>query len=440
MGRTVVIGGGVAGMAAAVAAAQNGDGVTVLERNEKTLKKLGVTGNGRGNLLNCGTPLYYGDAAFANKVLRLMPYERLAAFWESLGVPLRQEEEGRCYPAALQAAVAVDALRLRAGQLGVQICTRTRARRLSVQGEGFVLETEERAPLLPGGKPAGPAEVTVRKYRADRVIVAAGGAAAPAHGTDGTSYGLLTDFGHALVPCRPALCALITEPKLIAARPGLAGQRMRAALTLRDARGKVLHRTQGEILFAKDGISGIAAMQLARFVTGSCTLSVDLREEINQGGLDIPQLSRLLRDHASKRAELPMRELFTGMLMPQVSRMLLSAAGVSDEDRSIGRFPDQVYTTLARIMAELPMAVKGVRGFESAQVTAGGIALADFSADTMESRFQKRLFAAGEILNVDGDCGGFNLMFAVATGLLAGQSQGQGPGPDSCVPRKPMID
>ncbi|MCL1854122.1 MAG: aminoacetone oxidase family FAD-binding enzyme [Clostridia bacterium] len=417
MEKTVVVGGGAAGMAAAVEAAREGGDVTVLERNEKPLKKLSVTGNGRGNILNRGAPLYYGDAAFAAKVLRRMPYERLAAFWEDLGVPLRQEEEGRCYPAALQAAVAVDALRLRARQLAVQICTRTRVTGLSVEGASFVLDAEESAPPPPCKIPAGPAEVTARKYRASRVIVAAGGAAAPAHGTDGTAYGLLTGFGHTLIPCRPALCALLTATKPAA----LAGQRIRATLTLRDVRGRELHRTRGELLFAKDGVSGIAAMQLARFVTGSCMLTVDMREEINQEGTDLPRLSRFLRDRASKRPELPMGELFTGMLMPQVSQALMGAAGVLDRDLAIGRFSDKVYDALAKSLTELPITVKGVRGFSSAQVTAGGIVPSDFCADTMESRFQKGLFAAGEMLDVDGDCGGFNLMFAVATGLLAGR-------------------
>jgi len=418
MGKTIVVGGGVAGMAAAVAAAQAGGDVTVLERNEKTLKKLGVTGNGRGNLLNRNAPLYYGDTAFANKVLRRMPYERLAAFWEDLGVPLRQEDEGRCYPAALQAAVAVDALRLRAEQLGVRIYTRTRVSRLSVEEEGFVLEAEESAPLLFKGKSVEPMDLAIKKYKASRVIVAAGGAAAPAHGTDGTSYGLLTSFGHILIPCRPALSALLTDPKPVSF---LSGQRIRATLTLRDTQGKELHRTRGEILFAKDGVSGIAAMQLARFVTDSCTLSIDMTEEINQYGLAIPLLSLFLREHASRRAEMPIRELFTGMLMPQISRTLLNTAGVTDGNRSIQSFPDKVYDALARVIAEYTMEVKGVRGFQNAQVTAGGIAPADFSANSMESRFQKGLFSAGEILNVDGDCGGFNLMFAVATGLLAGR-------------------
>ena len=126
MMHTLIIGGGAAGMAAAIAAARAGQAVTVLERGRRPLKKLGVTGNGRGNLLNAGAPDYPGGADFAAQVLAAMPYERLAAFWEELGVPLRLEEEGRVYPASLLASTAVDALGLAARRLGVEIIVNAR--------------------------------------------------------------------------------------------------------------------------------------------------------------------------------------------------------------------------------------------------------------------------------------------------------------------------
>lgn len=419
MSRTLIVGAGAAGMAAAISAARQGQSVTVLERNEKTLKKLGVTGNGRGNLLNSGHPLYYGDAGFAAQILSRVPYERLAGFFEELGVPLREESEGRVYPAALQGAVAVDALRLRARQLGVQVCTRTRVVRLLSQEGGFLLEAEESLPQEEGskGKKAPAAEVIRRKYKADRVVVAAGGAAAPAHGTDGSAYGLLTAFGHALTPIRPALCALLTEKKRI---DGLAGQRVRARLTLRDRQGKLLHETQGEALFAQDGVSGIAAMQLARWVTDGCVLHMDLREELNREAMEVRELRGYLQTMADSRRELPLSELFTGMLMPQVGRAVLGAAGYLEPNRLIGSLPPKACEAIAATLAEFSLAVEGLRGFDSAQVTAGGIATADFDPATLESRLQKGLYAAGEILDVDGDCGGFNLMFAFASGLLAG--------------------
>ncbi len=421
MGRTVIIGGGMAGMAAAVGAAQRGQSVTVLERNDKTLKKLGVTGNGRGNLLNAGTPLYYGDAAFAQKVLGYMPYQRLAAFWESLGVPLRMEEEGRCYPAALQAAVAVDALRLRARQLGVQVCLRTRVMGLLFQEGSYWLEAEEgvAAPPLGKGKKPISQEVLARKYKADRVIVATGGAAAPAHGTDGSAYGLLTAFGHCCTPLRPALCALVTDKRRMA---GLMGQRVRAALTLRDSSGKALRQSRGEALFAQDGVSGIAAMQLARFVSDNCTLHMDMREELGQEEWSQAELCGRLQAVAENRKELPLSELFTGMLMPQVSRAVLVAAGCKDLQQGLAYVPAGRIRAICAALMDFSLPVKGVRGMGSAQVTAGGVDTKDFDPATLESKLQKGLYAAGEILNVDGDCGGFNLMFALASGLLAGGS------------------
>ncbi len=419
MTRTLIIGGGAAGMAAAIAAAQQGHRVTVLERNEKTLKKLGVSGNGRGNLLNSGPPVYYGNEHFAKKVLTHMPYGRLAQFFEELGVPLRQEEEGRCYPAALQAAVAVDALRLRAQQLGVQICPRTRALGITSQKEGFLVDAEEGMPASPGAKKnQRPLELLPRKYQADRVVITAGGAAAPAHGTDGTAYGLFTAFGHRLTPIRPALCALLTEKKPL---QGLAGQRVRAVLRLESEAGETLHQTEGEALFAEDGVSGIAAMQLARFVQPGCSLHLDLRPELNRTEMTQEQLTAYLRAMAKKRADQPLREWLTGMVMPQVARALQLAAGFMDFARPLASLSEKAIQSLAGTLLNFPLPVLGVRGFDSAQVTAGGIQAEDFDDATLESRLQPGLYAAGEILDVDGDCGGFNLMFAFASGLLAGR-------------------
>ena len=416
MGRTVIIGAGAAGMAAAISAARQGQSVTVLERNEKTLKKLGVTGNGRGNLLNAGPPLYYGGADFAAQVLKRIPYSALAAFWEEVGVPLRLEES-RVYPAALQAAVAVDALRLEARRLGAQVCARTRVLGLTLREDGFWLEAEEGIPAAAKGRKPPMQEVLRRKYRADRVIVAAGGAAAPAHGTDGSAYGLLTAFGHHLTPPRPALCALLTEKKPI---QGLFGQRVRAKLSLRAKEGDPLHETRGEALFTQDGVSGIAAMQLARWVAPGCILHMDLRDELNRADISLGELRGFLQALCRRREELPLHELLTGMLMPQVSRAVLAAAGYPDGNRLIRSLPGKAPDAIAQALTDFPLAVEGFRGFDSAQVTAGGVCTEEFDPSTMESRLQNGLYAAGEILDVDGDCGGFNLMFAFASGLLAG--------------------
>ena len=476
---TAIIGGGAAGMAAAIAAAEQGQRVTVLECGRKPLKKLGVTGNGRANLLNRGEPVYFGGEAFAKAVLAQMPCSALEAFFQAVGVPLREEGEGRVYPAALMASVVVDALLLRARQLGVTVVANARVTALERQGDGFLVRGVRS--VAQDGAQTGDARASKQKknsaaepalhdeplcLRCDRVIVAAGGAAAPAHGTEGTAYGLLTAFGHRLTPLSPALCALTTDPKRIS---GLAGQRVRATLRLLSPDGQTLRRAEGEALFAEDAVSGIAAMQLARFVQTGANVSLDLREAAGWADASLPdtdlpfpqsigaavapvggeafatragcdasgQPSRSgdaasdstaravlarIRALAALRADCPLAELFTGVFTPPVARLLCREAGLTDPTLPLRALRDGDFQRLSAALCDLRLPVHGTRGFAQAQVTAGGVDTADFDPRTMESRLQKGLYAAGEVLNVDGDCGGFNLMFAFASGILAGRA------------------
>lgn len=457
---TVIIGGGAAGVAAAIAAAERGHSVTVLERNRKPLKKLGVTGNGRANLLNAGVPVYYGDTAFALAALRRLGYGELRAFFASLGVPLREEEEGRIYPAALLASVVAEALLLRAAQRGVRWVTGARAVRLAREGGAFTVHallTEPEADARKGGAPkrgAQPAAETPFTLRTDRVVLAAGGAAAPVHGTDGGAYALPEPLGHRVTAIRPALCALLTDKRRLS---GLAGQRARARLRLLGADGRELHASQGEVLFAEDAVSGIAAMQLARFAQPGARVALDLRPAAcwdggdsaaaggRAGGETAPSgrgdmagggaasgageptdgpadvAARILA-LADVRQDCPVGELFTGVFAAPVSGLLYREAGLRDLGQRMPQLTGEQIARLADTLCGLTLPITGTRGFEQAQVTAGGLETAAFDPTTMESRLCPGLYAAGEILDVDGDCGGFNLMFAFASGLIAGSA------------------
>ena len=424
MRHTIVIGGGVAGLFAAIAAAEAGDRVTVAERGRKPLKKLSVTGNGRGNLLNLGRPVFYGDEAFALAVLEHLPPRQVAGLWERLGVPLVEEDEGRVYPACFLASAAVDALLLRARQLGITFLTNLRVGAVRKDKTAFqvagvrTLYAEDTLRKNGKAKPGAAVGEEVLHLTCDRVILATGGAAAPAHGTDGTAYGLLMGFGHSLVEPRPALCALVTEK---APLRGLEGQRARAALTLYDGAGRKLHSSRGEALFAADGVSGIAAMQLARFVAEGCTLHMDLTPAVLGRSADAASVSHWLADRCRIRPGLPLRELLTGAAAPPLGHALLRAARLPLDGPAETLRPSAL-ETLARTMGDFTLEVKGVRGFESAQVTGGGISADGFDPATLESRLCPGLYAAGEVLNVDGDCGGYNLLFAAASGYLAGRS------------------
>jgi len=412
--RVTVIGGGAAGVLAAIAAAEAGAEVAVLERNNKALKKLGVTGNGRGNLLNAGNPAYYGDAAFALAALKRCGYPELTKFFASLGVPLREEGEGRVYPASLQASAVRDAFMLRAGQLSIGIRCRMRAESIARENGGYLISGMQGI----GDDPKHPEEEPFT-LDTDKVIVACGGAAYPAHGTDGTAYGLLTAFGHRLTGIAPALCALTVPGKRI---QGLGGQRIRAKLSLTGAQGNTVHQSRGEALFAENAVSGIAAMRLARFAKAGMTLCLDLRDELNTEGPVLPFVQSL----AAARSKQPAAELLTGAFARPVARWILREAGVKNLSAPIPALGASALHAVAGTIECARLPVTGTRGFDAAQVTAGGIKTKDFNPETMESRLSPGLYAAGEILDVDGDCGGFNLMFAFSSGLIAGTAAAGG--------------
>ncbi len=420
--KVIVIGCGAAGAAAAIAATQAGHRVTVLDRNRKPLKKLGVTGNGRGNLLNRGELRYYGDSDFALRVLEHMPRPAVEEFLQNVGVSLTEEDEGRVYPACYQASAAVDALLAQMDALGVERRQNVRVTAIRQEDGGFRLEGvesvygEEKSKKNGKVKKGGLLEERPVCFRADRVIAAFGGAAAPAHGTDGTAYGLLTGLGHTLHTPRPALCPLVTAAPI---PEKLAGQRVRAKLTLLDGAGKLLDQRRGELLFTSDGVSGIAAMQLARSVRPGCVLSIDLTEALT-GAADT-DLGAWIQERLIKLAGRSASQFFTGAAVPALADEIFRQAQLSQGGVRVSEWSALEVRTLGLAIRDFRLVLSGVRGFEAAQVTAGGISASEFDPATMESRLIPGLYAAGELLDADGDCGGYNLLFAFATGLLAGQ-------------------
>lgn len=248
MMHTLIIGGGAAGMAAAIAAARAGQAVTVLERSRRPLKKLGVTGNGRGNLLNAGAPTIPAERTLPRRCSPPCPMSGWRRSGRNSAYPFAWRRGGGCIPRRCWPRRRWMRLGLAARRLGVEIIVNARVTDLlSLPAGGF----EARGTVcryLPdvskkSGKtrPGALAQETAACWRGDRVIVAAGGAAAPAHGTDGSAYALLTAFGHELVPPRPALCALLADPEPLHA---LAGQRARASLRLLDGQGACLAQSR----------------------------------------------------------------------------------------------------------------------------------------------------------------------------------------------------
>ena len=396
MSSVIIIGGGAAGMAAAIAAASCGDRVTVLERMDRVGKKILATGNGRCNLMNTGTLRYPGGNKLAGAVLTHCGAEEQRRFWEHHGLRMRQEDGGRVYPISGAATSVLDTLRHAMRALRVETVTGAHVLDVSKVQNGWCVRTAENS------------------YTAQRVIVAGGGCAQPKLGSDGSLWPVMTALGHRLVQPRPALTQIITDTAPIR---GLSGIRVRSKVRITSGAAEK-YREAGEVLFADYGVTGVCVMQCARYAAPGDLLHIDLSKAMgfaDQKEMKAELLRRIkLWDGA---AEGEATELLTGLCVPKISLALFRAAGIDPHTAVITKHS---VDRLVQCAADFTLKIKGVKGFESAQVTAGGLACEQFDPCTLESRILPGIHAAGEILDVDGDCGGYNLMFAFGSGILAG--------------------
>lgn len=402
MTKVVIVGGGAAGLTAAIAAAACGDQVLVLERMDRVGKKILATGNGRCNLMNTGSPRFPGNADFAGQVLSSFGVKEQQAFWQTLGLVLREEDGGRVYPASGQASTVLDVLRLALDRYGVEVMTGAQVTGLHKESKKWQVQSS-----------AG-------VFRCDRVIVCGGGCAQSKLGSDGSCWPLLAAVGHETIAPRPALTQITTSTEKIR---GLSGIRAKAAVQVLHE-GRVSHEESGEVLFADYGVSGVCVMQCARFAQKGDRLSINFLQGL---GLTREQLATQLRERKRFWGHQPMENLLTGLFVPRLSAALCADAGISWKGRLIASLTSEEIRRLCQTLAAFVLSITGVKGFDSAQVTAGGTACRFFDPKTLASLQAEGLHAAGEVLDVDGDCGGFNLLFAFASGILAGLNGRENP-------------
>lgn len=404
MGSVLVIGGGAAGLAAAIAAAECGDQVTVLERMDRVGKKILATGNGRCNLMNVGQRRYPGGAAFAGQVLDRCGVREQTAFWQHLGLRLRQEDGGRVYPVSAQASSVLDALRLALDALAVRVETDTAVTHIEKGKHGWAVTAGE------------------KRFTAERVIICGGAKAQPKLGSDGSALALLTSLGCASVSYAPALTQVVTDTTSLR---GLSGIRVKAQVAVVDGKS-VLHEEEGELLFAEYGVSGVCVMQCARYAKPGCQLRISLMQ--GMGFADAAAFRRELHRRRRAWAQRPLSSLLTGLCVPRLSVALMRQAGWDTAREALcGQMSASMVDSLTKTVQEWPLTIQGVKGFDNAQVASGGASVAAFDADTMQLRTQPGIHAAGEVLDVDGDCGGYNLMFAFGSGILAGLNGREAP-------------
>lgn len=394
-----VAGGGASGLMAALRAARARPGrVLLLEKEARVGRKLMATGNGRCNLMNLRPEAarYHGggaDAALA--LLRGTPPEALLDAFAALGLRCREEAEGRVYPFSGQAGAVLDVLRMACEQAGVRTRTGTAVSGIARDGDGFRLSLADGEMVC-----------------ARRVIVAGGGRASPDLGSDGSAHGLLAGLGHAITPLFPAIVPLRLPAQRIR---GLKGVRAHVSLALY-AGGEVAQCERGEALFTDYGLSGVAAMQLARGAQEAFSHGQAVSVSISL--LDEAAAREEMARRAGRLAGLPLETLFVGLLHRRVGECLLREAGLSPQ----AQVTPEAVAPLAALLADWRLPVQGTMPFAQAQVTAGGADMAEFDPATLESRLVPGLYACGEVLDVDGDCGGYNLMWAWLSGMAAGDA------------------
>ena len=396
--QVAVIGGGAAGLAAAVTAARLGFETALVEAQDRVGRKLLSTGNGRCNLTNRQAgdlSRYHGDTEKAAPVLNRMPPEKILDFFKGLGLPCRELAQGRLYPYSLQAASVLDTLCLALKDTGVSVRCGFFVSQLKRVGGFFRLMEKEGQTL-----------------EADRVILCTGGKAAPALGGNGSGLELAQALGHSLVPVKPGLTGMLCSPK--EARP-LKGARNPARAALLRGEERVAS-SEGEAQFTERGLSGICIQELSRWVEGPAeryTLSLDLLSDWR-----LEEVVSHLRQRRESRS-LAGSELLCNCMNRLAAREL--ARRVLPKGEMACRLSDSQLKALARGAKDFRFPIAGLQGWSGAQVMAGGIPLGEVALPSMESLICPGLYLAGEALNIDGDCGGFNLHWAWATGILAAE-------------------
>lgn len=396
-----IIGGGASGMAAALAAAENKDiQILLFERQARLGRKLLATGNGRCNLTNlhASADTYHGDdAGFSRAALAHFDVQDTLDWFKTKGLYTVSEASGRVYPYSDQANSVVDVLRFALQKENVRVLTGMDVSRVRKSGNGFSVETDGES------------------FICDKLIIACGGLAGTKLGGSMAGYKLLRSLGHHCTKLRPTLVQIKSDWHGCAALKGVRAN-CHAAIYRDDS---LYTQSTGEVQFTEYGLSGPVIFEISRDVChtpGNWVCKLDFLPDMYQD-----ELLKLLE--AKRASQLTADDLFTGILHNRLGRVLTAAVGIRG-NLLISELSDAQIEEACAAVKGFVISLKEPLGMDSAQVTAGGIFTSEFDPNTMESKLVPGLYACGEVLDVDGDCGGYNLQWAWSSGRLAGTSAG----------------
>jgi len=397
----IIVGGGASGLVCAIKSAENNPKkkILILEKQSRVGRKLMSTGNGRCNLTNVNADKNYYHGTFSkyiDVIFEKYSAEKVIDFFEKNGLIIKTDSEGRVYPYSNHASSVLDVLRLKAEELNIEIMCEHNVTKVSKKGDTFSVLTEN------------------EKFSCKKLVMCTGSKASPKLGADASGIDLLKNLGHKIVPLSPALCAIPVDSPYLSA---LKGVRSTGKVSLYSS-NKLIKEEYGEIQFTEKALSGICVFNLSSY------LSKDKNYEIVVSllpNLDDRELLYLLMERKKAMYNQMTENFLTGIFVKSLNISLLKECNIKPT-RKIGTLEYDELAKLALAINNRRFKVINKLSFDNAQVVSGGVKGDEISPETMESKLVKNLYICGEAVDIHGDCGGFNLQFAFASGLIAGEN------------------
>ena len=402
----IIIGGGASGMMAAISAKDFGLDVAIVEGTDKVGRKILMTGNGRCNITN-STISYPFDTyhsendGFYQNALSNFSVEDAKAFFLNLGLPLVELKKGKCYPKSLQASSVVDIFNLALEERGIPVYTSYKVKQIHKSKDMFKIVSDDESNEL---------------IQCEKLIIACGGISAPISGSDGSAYNLAKNFGHTLIDQVAGIVQLKLEHHSLKAISGVKFDGYTEVVS----NGKSLRKEFGEILFTNYGISGPPILQISRTASYAVSKGNDVKIIVDiMPDKTEEEIEDFLEKHLSIFSNRAVVDSLIGIVNKKLIPTLLRDAKVKAGHKPCYELTWQEKKSLAKILKHWEFKCTDANGFTAAQVTAGGIDTKDIDPITLESKLIKGLFFCGEVIDVDGDCGGFNLQWAWSSGFAA---------------------
>lgn len=402
----IIVGGGASGLVAAISAAREGANVTIIEQKDQLGKKILSTGNGRCNLTNeyMDASCFRGDnISIVQEVLNRFGYSETIAFFEELGVVLK-ERQGYVYPISDQATTILDVLCMEIERLQVEILLSQAVKKIVRDKEKFIVHTTETVLM------------------SDAVILAAGGKAASVLGSDGSGYTLAKAFGHHLSPVVPALVQLKGKGNFY---KQISGVRTQAKVSLY-VNDEYIAEDTGELQLTNYGISGIPVFQISRFAAKALYENKSVMAEVDfMPSMSDDKFRTFLQTRSEKHGHKQAKDFLVGVFHKKLIGLLLKASSI-DSNNVMKQVSQEKIDKLISVCKHFKIDILGSNDFDQAQVCAGGIYTTEINPQTMESVYMEDLYLTGELLDIDGICGGYNLQWAWSTGYIAGKHAAKG--------------